>query len=163
MNILKLYKKITGYRDRDRSKLYITPFREWSIVLFINIIFVFVFVFFSYYSFNDIYVNGFRNEVDDQVKIDPYKIKSLRTELSEMLQYYQEREYEHNILLEKQPLFENQINIASSSDVYEVYNIEDDDGVASSTDEILPKFNQIESRFLDTASVWKALFVDPSK
>ena len=60
MNISKLYKKIKSHNDRDRSKLYITPFHEWSIMLFLSAIIAVVVIFFCYGAFNDIYINGLK-------------------------------------------------------------------------------------------------------
>ena len=167
MNISKIYKKIKGYRDRDRSKLYITPLREWSIILFINTVLILFVICFSYYAFNVVYIDSFKEDATLQTNMDPYDIEAFKIELSETIQYYEKKTQEHNDLLKEQLLFEDQMRVTgsttSSSDIHEIYNIGGDD-VIPSTDEILPKiFNQVESKFFDTASVWKAFFVDPFK
>lgn len=164
MDISKLYKRITTRRDRDRSKLYITPFREWGIMLFTSAVLVFIVVLFSYYAFNNIYIDSFKEKDIGQTKSNLYNIENFRTELFETLQYYEKRTQEHNILLNEQPLFENQINIAGSSGAHEVYELSSDDEVSSTTDDLLPKiFNQVRLDLSGAASVWKAFFVDPFK
>jgi len=164
MDISKIYKKIKRYRDRDRSKLYITPFREWSIILFINAVFVLLVICFSYYVFSIIYVGSFKEEVALQTNMDPYDIKAFKIELLETIQYYEKKTQEHNDLFNEQPLFEEQISITGSSSAYEIYDIGNDEEQPSSAGDILPKiFNQIKSNFSNTASVWKAFFVDQFK
>ena len=86
MNISKLYRKIRSYNDRDRSKLYITPFREWSIILLLNAIITVVVIFFCYGAFHDIYMDGFKEDSVGQAEVDPYKIEDLKIELSKTLQ-----------------------------------------------------------------------------
>lgn len=174
MKISKLYEKIKTHGDRDRSKLYITPFREWSIILFLSVVLVMGTVFFCYRAFNDIYINPLKEESVKQTETDPYKIEDLKIELSRTFQYYKDRECEHNVLLEKQPLFENKINIIKSSDVFVPQDDEglEDDNVGVSTKEsespseeesILEVFDHIRSNISNTASVLKVFFVDPLK
>lgn len=111
MEISKLYKKIKQYKERDRSKLYLNPFHEWNIILLFGVILSVMFAFFYYKAFNDVYVNRFKEENINSSEKDPHKTKDLKTKLSETLQYYEEREKEHNALLEKQPVLENVVNI----------------------------------------------------
>ena len=172
MNILKSYEKIKAYRDRDRSKLYITPFREWSIILFLSTILIIGAVFFCYRAFNDIYMDSFKEDGIGQIETDPYKIEDIKVELSKTLQYYKEREREHNALLEKQPLFENKINNIKPSDVSDLQD--DEEKLKENTDvlvepespeeePILEVFDHFQSDISNTASVLKAFFIDPFK
>ena len=178
MNISKSYKRIKSHNDRDRSKLYITPFREWSIMLFLSTIILIVVVFFCYRAFDDIYINSFEENGIVQMETDPYKIEDLKVELSKTLQYYKGLEDEHNALLGKQPLFENKINIVKSSDVFvpqdSVEGLEEDkddnmdvstEGSESPLEEepILEVFDHIRSNISNTASVLKVFFIDPCK
>ena len=154
MNISRLYKRIKSYGDRDHSKLYITPFREWSVMLFLSTIIAITVIFFCYGAFNDIYIDGFKEDSVGQIETDPYKVEDLKVELSKTLQYYKEREREHNALLEKQPLFENKINIVKSSDVFVPQDIDvgleggddeedDDTGVSTEGSESSPEEESI--------------------
>ena len=180
MNISRLYKRIKSYGDRDHSKLYITPFREWSVMLFLSTIIAITVIFFCYGAFNDIYIDGFKEDSVGQIETDPYKVEDLKVELSKTLQYYKGREDEHKALLEKQPLFENKVNIVESSDVFVpqdddiegLENNEEDDDTGVSTEEqesppeeepILEVFDHIRSNISSTASVLKAFFIDPLK
>ena len=166
MNISKIYKKIKRYRDRDQSKLSITPFREWIIILFVNAVFVLAVICFSYYAFNIFYIDSFKEEIVPQTDEEIYNIKTFQTELSETIWYYEKREKEHSNLLNEQPLFKiNAIgSVGSSSDEREVYNIGDNESSVFPEGDILPKiFNQIKSSFSNTASVWRAFFIDLSK
>ncbi len=143
MDISKIYKKIKRYRDRDRSKLYITSFREWNILLFINTVFILFVICFSYYAFNVVYIDSFKEEeVTLQTNMDPYDIKTFKTELSETIQRYEKKTQEYNDLLNEQPLFEDQISITASttsSSGNEIYNIGGEEEETFSTDDILPK------------------------
>ena len=172
MNISKLYEKIKACRDRDRSKLYITPFREWNIILFLSTILIISTVFFCYRAFNDIYINSFKEENISQVETDPYKIEDIKFKLSKILQYYKERENEHNVLLEKQPLFENKVNIVKSSDLSgsqdKEEKLEEDIDIltkpeSSEGGSILEVFDHLQSNISNAASVLKAFFIDLSK
>lgn len=171
MNILKSYEKIKAYRDRDRSKLYITPFREWGIILVLSTILIIGTVFFCYRAFNDIYIDSFKEDGIGQIETDPYKIEDIKVELSKTLQYYKDRVREHNALLEKQPLFENKINIKSS----DVSDLRDDEEKLKENTNVLiesksPKeepivkvFDHFQSNISNTASVLKTFFIDPFK
>lgn len=185
MNISKLYKRIKLYSDRDSSKLYITPFREWSIMLFLSTIITIIVIFFCYGAFNDIYTNSFKEEGIGQAVTDPYKIEDIKIELSKTLQYYKKQEREYDALLEKQPIFENKVNIIKSSDfsdpqddieelkeeadvLVEPEPFEEDIDVltepeSSEEEPILEVLDHIQSNFSNAASVLKAFFVDPFK
>ena len=172
MKISKLYEKIKTHGDRDRSKLYITPFREWSIILFLSVVLVMGTVFFCYRAFNDIYINPLKEESVKQTETDPYKIEDLKIELSRTFQYYKDRECEHNVLLEKQPLFENKVNIIKSSDISDPQDdidaLEDDVDILSGSGSlkgksILEVFDHLRSNISNTASILKAFFIDPLK
>lgn len=184
MNILNLFNKIKEYKNKDRSKLYIKPLREWSIILFLSTVFVLV-VFYIYINvFNDIYINRFE-ESFGEVEMDPYKIKDLEAELFGTLEYYKEKEREYNSLLEKQPLFENKgipvvapvvLLKGDNSDVLIEKNLLDSEDLENETEgdnegedistemeppeeEIVSKvFDHIQSSVSNTASVIRAFF-----
>jgi len=115
MKISTLYRKIKKYKERDRSKLCINPFYEWNILLIFGVLLSILVVFFYYKAFNDVYVNRFKEESMGSLKTDPYKTKDIKTKISDALQYYEEKEKEHNDLLEKQPVFENVLNIKTAT------------------------------------------------
>jgi len=115
MKISTLYRKIKKYKERDRSKLCINPFYEWNILLIFGVFLSILVVFFYYKTFNDVYVNRFKEESMGSLKKDPYKTKEIKTKISDAFQYYEEKEKEHNDLLEKQPVFENVLNIKTST------------------------------------------------
>ncbi len=106
MNILNLFNKIKAYKDKDHSKLYITPVREWTAILFLGLILSSGAFYFYSTTIKDIYVNRFE-ESYEYVEMDPYKTKELKIELSEILGFYKTKKMEHSLLLEKQPIFEN--------------------------------------------------------
>ena len=182
MNILNLFNKIKEYKNRDRSKLYIKPLREWSIILFLSTAFVLAVFYFYINVFNDIYVNRFEENFGE-VEMDPYKIKDLEAELFETLEYYKEKEREYNLLLEKQPFFENKgipvivpvvlleednSGVLIEKNLLDLEELEndlegDDEDISteaeSPEEEIVSKvFNHIQSSVSNTASVIRAFF-----
>ena len=142
-------------------------------VIFLNLVVVIIFSLSSCEEF------GTTNyDVVGHAQKGPFNIGTNITlvELSKTLQYYKGLEDEHNALLEKQPLFENKINITESSDVFvpqdSVEGIDEDDNMGVSTEEsefppeeelILEVFDHIRLNISNTASVLKVFFIDPLK
>jgi len=105
MIIVKLYNKIIKYYNRDRSQLNITPFRDWSVILFASVIMIVFVIFFTRYLFINIYLKSFEESIIDQQVVIQYDIENFRKELFKVLQYYENKEHEHNSCLENPPLF----------------------------------------------------------
>ncbi|MBU0723232.1 hypothetical protein KJ973_00150 [Patescibacteria group bacterium] len=106
MNSSKLYNKIMTYRDRDQSKLHLTPNYDWGIILFVSVAMILFLVFFTRYVLVDIYLSSFEEGTINQSVVVQYDIEGFRKELSTVIEYYEKKEKEHNNLLENPILFD---------------------------------------------------------
>lgn len=119
MNSSKLYNKIMAYRDRDQSKLHLTPNYDWGIILFVSVAMILFLVFFTRYVFVDIYLSSFEEGTINQSVVVQYDIEGFRKELSTVIEYYEKKEKVHNALLKNPILFDEEGWNNESSDTSE--------------------------------------------
>ena len=157
MNILLLKEKIKYCCHRDKSKLYITPYREWTVILigvFVSFIGVSVF---GHHIFNKYYIHGADQVVSEGQAQEVLEIKALQGKLEETLVYFERKEQEHAELLKEKRTFESMLSTTTeSSSMVPLEELSSDE---ISVDAI-QYIEKVVTRMSNEASVWKALFID---
>ena len=110
------------YRDRDQSKLHLTPDYDWGIILFTSVIMILFSFFFTRYLLMDIYLSSFEEGTISQSVVVQYDIEDFRKELSSVVAFYEEKEKQHNSLLKNPILFNKEGWNDESSDTPEEHD-----------------------------------------
>ena len=115
MNLAYFKDIFDRYVHRDRSKLYITPYRDWGIIL-ISSAFLFVaFSAFGYYAYDHYYVAG----VESTAAVDAVQkhsdIDVLKKDLDSTFAYFNEKEKKHQTLLLEKRHFDTVVSSTTKS------------------------------------------------
>ncbi|MCK5095765.1 MAG: hypothetical protein KAR24_00210 [Candidatus Pacebacteria bacterium] len=157
MDILLLKKKIKYCCHRDRSKLYITPYREWTVILigvFVSLVGVSVF---GYHAFNKYYIHGADQVVSEGQTQEVLEVKALQSKLAETVVYFEKKEQEHAELLKEKRTFESILSTTTESSSMVPSEELSSDEISVNAIQYIEK---VVTRMSNEASVWKALFVD---
>ena len=158
MKILIIKKKITAYLHRDRSKLYITSHRDWTIILLVSFIaFVSVSVH-GYYVYVDKFILGVKDVVVQEDVHTDSEIEIFKRELDKTLAYFENKKESHRDFLKDKRIFNSYLS------TYEDI-IENEEVATSSPEENIETegvslFDTFMRNVSDAASVWKAFFFD---
>ena len=157
MKIGSINKKISNYRHRDRSKLYITARRDWNIII-MGIFFLFLLSFaYNYYVYIDTVVYDNKSVSSGSITEKKSDIEKFKKELDQIFIYFEEKEQYHKNLLEKKEDFENlfggnEKNSESQGSSQASTSLPEEEG-----DSLMETFMSNAS---NTAAVWKSIFID---
>ena len=157
MNILLLKEKIKSCCHRDKSKLYITPYREWALILVGSLISLVGVSIFSYNIFDQHYVHGVDHVISEGQAQEVVEIQTLQNKLDEAVIYFEKREQAHTELLKEKRTFESMLSTTTeSSSIDSQEEVFHDEISVDATQYI----EDIVTKMSNEASVWKALFID---
>lgn len=102
MNKINLKNIYSKYVHRDRSKLYLTPYREWGIILIFGVPLLIAVSMFGYYTYERYFVTGVEEVSPVAVTTKKSDIEILKKDLDDTLDYFKNKEEKHtNLLLEQ--------------------------------------------------------------
>jgi hypothetical protein len=153
-----IQKKIEYYLHRDRSKLYITPYRSWGAMLVVLTLMLLAAFVFGYNAYVQYYIHGVEVEKSTEAAVEKSEIEVLKAEVDDALIYFLEKKKMHEMLRE------NRIDFYTATSGLQVSDepAEDisDDEVSDEDVEMSARFDVVRDQVAQVGSVVRSFLID---